>query len=557
MYDRSYYLEPDGKSSKSYVLLAKTLMETDRVAIVHFALRNKTRLAALRVKDFSKRDVMVIHTLLWPDEIRDPDFPVLDKEVEIKPAELKMAGQVVESMTDDFHPERYEDTYQEQLKELVEAKLEGGEAFTTEEQEPKELDETEDVSDLLAKLEASVKARRGGKHQVTASRPRKHRPRKPPRRKRLQRRQRRRRLPRRRRPRKPRPRSSRTVSAPIRLYRLTAPAGRGRRGDHSPGAELATSLLERVSKMRHIDRPALVTVSPGKRREADVILDRFRLDDQVAVVTGAGRGLGAAMALAFAEAGADVVIASRTQSQLEEVAEQIKCAGRRAHVVVADLAHPEDTAKLAGAAVEAFGKLDIVVNNVGGTMPNTLLTTSTKDLKDAFTFNVATAHALTSAAVPLMLEHSGGGSIINITSTMGRLAGRGFAAYGTAKAALAHYTRLTALDLCPRIRVNAIAPGSIVTSALDVVASNDELREPMEKATPMRRLGRSPRHRRCRRVSRVARGQFPDRQDARSRRRPYLPQPRPAHPGSVRRSPWPFASHRSVPATSVNLHWFS
>jgi DNA end-binding protein Ku len=162
MYDKSYYLEPDGKSSKSYVLLAKTLAETDRVAIVHFALRNKTRLAALRVKDFSKRDVMVIHTLLWPDEIRDPDFPVLDKEVDIKPAELKMAAQVVESMTDDFHPERFEDTYQEQLKELVEAKLEGGEAFTTEEAEPKELDETEDVSDLLAKLEASVKARRGG-----------------------------------------------------------------------------------------------------------------------------------------------------------------------------------------------------------------------------------------------------------------------------------------------------------------------------------------------------------------------------------------------------------
>ena len=107
MYDRSYFLEPDSKSSKSYVLLAKTLAETDRVAIVHFALRNKTRLAALRVKDFSKRDVMVIHTLLWPDEIRDPDFPVLDKEVEIKPAELKMAGQVVESMTDDFHPEQF------------------------------------------------------------------------------------------------------------------------------------------------------------------------------------------------------------------------------------------------------------------------------------------------------------------------------------------------------------------------------------------------------------------------------------------------------------------
>ncbi|MBW8711912.1 MAG: SDR family oxidoreductase [Mycobacterium sp.] len=164
------------------------------------------------------------------------------------------------------------------------------------------------------------------------------------------------------------------------------------------------------------------------------------------------------MALAFAEVGADVVIAARTRSQLEEVAEQVQAAGRKAHIVVADLAHPEDTAKLASQAVEAFGKLDIVVNNVGGTMPNTLLTTSVKDMKDAFTFNVLTAHALTTAAVPLMLEHSGGGSIINITSTMGRLAGRGFA-------------------------------GSILTSALDIVASNDELREPMEKATPMRRLG--------------------------------------------------------------------
>lgn len=220
-----------------------------------------------------------------------------------------------------------------------------------------------------------------------------------------------------------------------------------------------------------------------------MIPDRFRLDDRVAVVTGAGRGLGAAMAVAFAEAGADVLISARTQAQLEEVAAQIAATGRRAHVVAADLAHPEATAELAGAAVEAFGKLDIVVNNVGGTMPGPLLNTSAKEMRDAFTFNVGTAHALTTAAVPLMLKHSGGGSIINITSTMGRLAGRGFAAYGTAKAALAHYTRLAALDLAPRIRVNAIAPGSILTSALDVVASNDELRTPMEQATPLRRLG--------------------------------------------------------------------
>ncbi|OBJ44615.1 Ku protein [Mycolicibacterium mucogenicum] len=159
MYDRSYFLEPDSKSSKSYVLLAQTLAQTERVAIVHFSLRNKTRLAALRVKDFGKRNVMIVHTLLWPDEIRDPDFPVLDKEVEIKKAELTMAGQVVDSMTEDFQPEQFHDTYREQMEELIEAKIAGGEAFTTEEAAT-ELDATEDVSDLLAKLEASVKSRK-------------------------------------------------------------------------------------------------------------------------------------------------------------------------------------------------------------------------------------------------------------------------------------------------------------------------------------------------------------------------------------------------------------
>ncbi len=159
MYDRSYYLEPDGKSPKSYVLLAKALSETDRVAIVHFALRNKTRLAALRVKDFSGRNVMVVHTLLWPDEIRDPDFPSLDGTVEVRAPELTMAGQVVESMAGDFHPEQYTDTYQQQLHELVAAKLAGGQAFTAAEA-PAALDETDDVSDLLAKLEASVRRRR-------------------------------------------------------------------------------------------------------------------------------------------------------------------------------------------------------------------------------------------------------------------------------------------------------------------------------------------------------------------------------------------------------------
>lgn len=219
-----------------------------------------------------------------------------------------------------------------------------------------------------------------------------------------------------------------------------------------------------------------------------MILDRFKVTDQVAVVTGAGRGLGAATAIALAEAGADVVISSRTESDLVEVAKAVDAAGRRAHIVTADLNDEKAIRALATEAKAAFGRLDIVVNNVGGTYPCTYLDTSVKFLEDAFHFNVGTAHALSTSAVPLMLE-TGGGSIVNISSAMGRLAGRGFLAYGTAKAALAHYTRLAATDLSPRVRVNGVFVGSIATSALGVVMGNDEIRNAMEKATPLHRIG--------------------------------------------------------------------
>lgn len=218
------------------------------------------------------------------------------------------------------------------------------------------------------------------------------------------------------------------------------------------------------------------------------ILDRFRVDGQVAVVTGAGRGIGAASAVALAEAGADVVISARTEEQLKETAKRIEAAGRSAHLVVADLNETEEIRGLATAAKDGFGRLDIVVNNVGGTMPRTYLDTSVGFLERAFHWNVSTAHALTVAAVPIMLEN-GGGSVVNIASVVGKVAGRGYLAYGTAKGALIHYTELAAEDLAPRVRMNAIAVGSVATSALDVVMSNDEMRTGIEDATPLRRLG--------------------------------------------------------------------
>lgn len=219
-----------------------------------------------------------------------------------------------------------------------------------------------------------------------------------------------------------------------------------------------------------------------------MVLERFRVDGQVAVVTGAGRGIGATTALTLAEAGADVVLSARTAGQLEQVARQVEALGRRAVVVPADLSDLDAVAALATAAVAEFGRLDIVVNNVGGTMPRPFLDTSPRYLEEAFHFNVSTAHALTRAAVPHLIE-AGGGSVVGISSVMGRVTGRGYVAYGTAKAALSHWTRLAASDLAPRIRVNAVAVGSVATSALEIVTGDDELRSAMEAGTPLRRIG--------------------------------------------------------------------
>jgi len=219
-----------------------------------------------------------------------------------------------------------------------------------------------------------------------------------------------------------------------------------------------------------------------------VILDRFKVTGKAAVVTGAGRGLGAAAAVALAEAGADVLLSARTAEQLEEVAGQVSAAGRKAVIVPADLSDLDATAALADRAAREFGRLDIVVNNVGGAMPRPFANTKPRHLAAAFAFNVETAHALTRAAVPHLLE-SDGAAVVNISSAVGRLAGRGYLAYGTAKAALAQYTKIAAADLAPKIRVNAVAVGAAATSALEIVVNDDNLRGQMEQATPLGRVG--------------------------------------------------------------------
>lgn len=151
--DRPYYLEPDSNSPKAYVLLRQTLQKTDRTAIVRFTLRQKTRLAALRVRG----DVLVLQTLLWADEVREAAFPALEEDVTISDKELELSATLVDSYSADFAPEEFVDEYQHELRTLIGAKIEAGEGFEVTETfgETGEAGGGE-VIDLMEALRASV-----------------------------------------------------------------------------------------------------------------------------------------------------------------------------------------------------------------------------------------------------------------------------------------------------------------------------------------------------------------------------------------------------------------
>lgn len=167
MFERSYYLEPDSKSAKAYLLLHKTLESTRRTAIVKFTLRQKTRLGALRVRE----NALVVQSLLWADEVREPDFPALEADVRISEAEFEMAKTLVEQFSSDFTPEAFEDEYQDQLRLLIEKKIESGDVTSTEETfgtPSEEPDADADVIDLMAALKRSIEKNRERQESTTA-----------------------------------------------------------------------------------------------------------------------------------------------------------------------------------------------------------------------------------------------------------------------------------------------------------------------------------------------------------------------------------------------------
>ncbi|HJV13483.1 MAG TPA: Ku protein [Propionibacteriaceae bacterium] len=170
MFDRSYFLEPDKAAAKPYALLRRALEETDRTAIAQFSLRQRTRLGALR----SRGTVLMLQSLLWDDEVREADFPSLKEDVRVAPQELKMAMSLVDNMAGDFNPEKFSDEYQDQLRQLIAAKLEKGDALDTAatfgEQAEDQADRGE-VVDLLEALRRSVEQNRAARKETEAKPP--------------------------------------------------------------------------------------------------------------------------------------------------------------------------------------------------------------------------------------------------------------------------------------------------------------------------------------------------------------------------------------------------
>jgi DNA end-binding protein Ku len=154
-FEKSYYLEPDKAGAKPYVLLRDALEESGKVALVKVALRNRESLATLRVRE----GVFVLETMLWPDEVREPDFGFLDEDIEIRPQELAMAGSLIETLSGDFDPSQYKDSYREALQEVIEAKIAGHEVKQPEQAQPT----SGTVVDLMAALRASVEAAKAGR----------------------------------------------------------------------------------------------------------------------------------------------------------------------------------------------------------------------------------------------------------------------------------------------------------------------------------------------------------------------------------------------------------
>lgn len=217
------------------------------------------------------------------------------------------------------------------------------------------------------------------------------------------------------------------------------------------------------------------------------VLDAFKLEGQVAIVTGGGAGIGRGIAELFAQAGAAIVVSDLKLETAQAVADGITAAGGKAIAVACDVTNDEALKNLVDSAIGAFGKITILINNAGGGGPKPF-DMPMDTFVWAFKLNVFSVFHLCQLCAPHM-EAAGGGAILNISSMAGDNKNKNMASYSSSKAAESHLTRNIAFDLGPKnIRVNAIAPGAIKTDALATVLT-PQIEQAMLKHTPLARLG--------------------------------------------------------------------
>lgn len=232
----------------------------------------------------------------------------------------------------------------------------------------------------------------------------------------------------------------------------------------------------------------LMRSNPSVDRNSELQTPPLRVDGRVAVVTGAGRGIGRGCAVALAEAGADIVLVSRTQADLDRVAKEVRAAGRDAEVVVCDVTDAKQVAETIGALPEVH----ILVNSAGANAPEPFLDVSEQALDLLLAINVKASFLVSQAAARTMVAHGDGGVVIHISSDFGHVGSPlNRSVYCATKHAIEGLTRASALELAPYgIRVNSIAPTFIETSMTQPFLADDGFRRDVERSIPLGRIGR-------------------------------------------------------------------
>ncbi|MFC1999797.1 SDR family NAD(P)-dependent oxidoreductase [Chloroflexota bacterium] len=217
-----------------------------------------------------------------------------------------------------------------------------------------------------------------------------------------------------------------------------------------------------------------------------MILDRFKLDGKVAIVTGSGRGIGKGIALAFAEAGADVVCAARTGSEIEAVAAEVRALGRNASAVPCDVRDEDQVEHMVNVVKGEFGRIDVLVNNAGAGFYTPVMQMSQRAFESVLRTNLTSAFLCSKAVAQVMLEQRAG-SIINISTRDSIIPCPGMIAYGAAKAGVNSFTRTLAWELAPYVRVNCIMPGGVWTEGSTPVL--EPVKDKIIAGTPTNRMG--------------------------------------------------------------------